>query len=537
MSGIITDEFRKANTQSLVDAINNDLDYYIGIGKSDYWDQDSQSAPAPTPVATIGQANDVLSNLISISQVEADNAYRLIPRVNWSSGDTYKQYSAEDQNCFFAEGSLKPCYVMTSNRDIFVCLRNALDDDALNSQGVSSTEEPSITGTANAKFDPSGASGLTVESDGYVWAYVCTIKKTTGYYTNQFIAISNAGGTHVTNDTYLTASSTDNAPSNATPGLLYGFEVVSNGSGYTTESSIDLKVTGNRWNGSAWESFEYLVNNDSSTDDVDFHFDGSNGINLIRLRDEYFNNTSRHFNQIANATVEVNGGGGSGAKVKALIGPMEGFGGDTLKLLPSYYVGIRADFENTMGSGSEQDAFYIPFRQVSLIKDVSGANTSAEAVPHIQGTLNISTPSSTTQYTGYYVWKGSAASAKAALAAGEPVAIVDTITTDGKLYYHPSYDFDSQSGDDPVSNFRIADFTNTSPEDYKISQTFVGAASQVFTTAAATENDPEYLREVSFTAAGYQGHRQNGDVLFVENREFVSRAEDQTEEVRLVIQM
>lgn len=539
MAGIITDEFRKSSTQSLVDAINTDLDYYIGIGKSDPWVYPSSTAP--TPASTVNQANDVFANLISISQVESENAYRLIPRVNWTSGVTYKRYSAEDQDCFFAESGLNPCYVLTSNRDIFVCLRNADEENSQDSQtisGTASTVEPTISGTANAKFNPAADGGIVMTADGYVWAYVCTIKKTTGFYTSQFVAISNAGGTHVTNETYATSSSSDNCPSNATPGMLYGFEVLDGGSGYTTESAIQLKVTGNYWTGSAWDGFEFILDNASgaASDDVDFIFDSAGVIDFIRLRDTKFTVGTRQL-QILNATVEVVGGGGSGAKVKALVGPMEGFGGDIMKLLPSYYVGVRADFEDTMGAGSEQDAFYIPFRQVSLIKDVSGANTSAEALPHIDGTLNISTPATASQYTGYYVWQGSQTTAKAALDNGEPVAIVDTITSDGKLYYHGSYEFDSQSGDDPASNFRIEDFSTSNPTDYMIASGFTVIGTQLFTAASLTKSDPEFAPEVDFTAAGYQGHRQNGDVLFVENRESTSRAEDQTEEVRLVIQM
>ena len=78
MSAIITDDFRRNNADAFVTAINTlavdsplsqSTGFYVGIGKSDPWLDDT--AP-PTPTGSELERQDVLQNLNSMKLIESN---------------------------------------------------------------------------------------------------------------------------------------------------------------------------------------------------------------------------------------------------------------------------------------------------------------------------------------------------------------------------------------------------------------------------------------------------------------------------------
>lgn len=541
MAAIITDDFRRNAAQLLVsDVTTGGSNYYVGIGKSDTYDPDSAglaetdgSFSLPVPAASRAEELEVLNNLATLSKVGTNSAFRVMPRVYFQGGKRYKVYDPNDANCFFAEtvdgNEYEPCYVINSDLEVFICLKNDgttvthADDD-----------KPTMTATLNDIFgvttsDEAGkAHGLiTTTGDDYRWAYVCTLNRDSGFFTTQFAAIGNAGSSAVDNPALPIYDGNDH-PSKYTGGLIYGFKVIDGGSGYSA-GDLTVNCTGLKSTGTGIASTDLAQFNESiaCTITVD---GGAITQCVTKLSSGEINTTSILGVVNANAVVD-SGASGSGAILEPMILPLEGVGTDNLKLLPSYYCGIRANFEDDLGG----DGLFIPFRQVSLLKDPSlgsgdtpnetssyAAGDAAKALRYV--TCTASLPAGIT--TGTVLWDttGSYTTIQQAIDNEVPIIIFDHLDTDlDRLYYHQSFD-----DDDSQNLLELAsDKTLRNEAGDTIAYTG-GPQYPEFTIVDYTNAN---------TSSGTEKYgRLNSEVLFIENRSSVTRANDQIEEVRMIIQ-
>jgi hypothetical protein len=549
MAAIITDDFRRNAAQLLVsDVTTGGSNYYMGIGKSDAYDPDSAglaetdgSFSLPVPAASRAEELEVLNNLATLSKVGTNSAFRVMPRVYYQGSKRYKVYDPNDANCFFAEtvdgNEFEPCYVINSDLEVFICLKN---DGTTTSN---SDDEPTMTATLNDIFGASETgknNGLiTTAEDDFRWAYVCTLNRDSGFFTTQFAAIGNSGSSAVDNPA-LTAYDGSANPSETSGGLIYGFKVIDGGSGYTA-GDLEVDCTGLRTDGTGGDNTDLAQFNQTITCTITVDVSGVITQCVTKLSSTEINTTNIlgvvNANAVSNDTALSQTG--SGAILEPMILPLEGVGTDNLKLLPSYYCGIRANFEDDLGG----DGLIIPFRQVSLLKDPSLGSGD--------------TPSATSSYAAGDAAKGlryvaCSASLPADLATGDilfadgssnstvqdaitnedPIAIFDHLdTTNNRLYYHQNFD------DDDSQNLLEL---NTGGDTLKWYDKSAGAVSS---NTIAYTGDPQYpeFTIVDYTNANTSSGTEkfgqlNGDVLFIENRSSVTRATDQIEEVRMIIQ-
>lgn len=529
MAAIITDDFRKNAAQLFIDDITSGRGtYYMGIGKSDDYDsqsgysEDDASFVLPSPVSSKSEEINVLNNLTTINKVGPASAYRLVPRVNFSTGKVYKVYDPGDSNCFFADTSTGelPCYVMNSDREIFLVLDNG------NGDTTTSSETPAVTATANDIITSTATTGehngLIVKGT-YRYAYICTLNRDSGFFTNQFAAIGAIGSTPVLNTTYAVGA----GPDDYSGGLVYGFAVDDGGSGYTSNPTVTIR--GRRYNKTTNTIEKFTTTpTTSSTRPGDV-------ITTITIDLSSGDIVTTNLLGVIDADVVISGGGGSGAVVRPLIAPLEGFGGDILNQLPTYYAGVRTEFEDDLSG----DGLIIPFRQISLIKGATFATGDtpddaayadgdvAKCLRYLSG-LGGGTPNALT--TGDIIWDktGSDTSASDANTGGYAVALFDYYdSVKDRIYYHQNIDTD---GDEQYVN--KMEFTS--------SGTISSAAGSGDITYTSV-NYPEYspFRESNAEDSQdsqFEYGKQNGTVLFVENRKKVTRAADQIEEVRMIIQ-
>jgi hypothetical protein len=527
MSAIITEEFRKMSAQQLVsDATSGSSSYFVGIGKSDPWVDDSDSDEdaggfngIPTPTGSKIEKLEVLQNLQNIVKVDTARAFRVIPRNLIVAGNTYKVYDPNDLTCFEASGGFEPCYVTNSDRQLFICLRNTTGTDAvaaITADEITDLTAPNtVTGINDSEFEGSDSDnhlyrGLVHPGYGdYIFAYVTTLDNTSEFFTTNW--------TEITNHDYSADTVSDiDSPSEATGGFLYGFTVTNAGSGYTAPV---VEVNARKTDGT----------------NVTFASDVSpiitvtltgNTIGAVEFVEDNILFHGLRKLDIVSASVTVHDSSGSGAIVKPLIAPLEGFGGDNLSLLPSYYVGLRADMEDNFDG---QVTTYLPYRQISLIKDAvfTGAGggaaysdgDAAQCLRYFGGVdVNpVLTP-------GDRIWQGGSGDANAALIANQPVAYFDYYDgTASRVYYHQNFN----DGQVPPK-VNSLEFAATSAAGGSIK----GGTEFTYTSVNANEYSPFGLD----SDAGFGGEELNGDVIFVDNREKVTRASGQNEELRLIIQ-
>ena len=106
MTAVITDRFRHSIVTDIIDGINDSSStYYIGLGRSEYWDS---SDTAPTPTNDLAEVREFRQSLQAIKKITATSY--VVPRVNWISGTTYAQY--DDTQVGYPSPSY---YVMTEN--------------------------------------------------------------------------------------------------------------------------------------------------------------------------------------------------------------------------------------------------------------------------------------------------------------------------------------------------------------------------------------------------------------------------------------
>lgn len=117
---------------------------------------------------TIAAEKSVWDNMIAAKKVIGGDLELVIPKVTWSANTKYRQYDdtipVDTLLSPDPTQNLKPMYVITSDRNVYKCLSNAIS-----SNGVS----------ANSTLEPTGdfstSNGNIETLDGYIWKYMYNV--------------------------------------------------------------------------------------------------------------------------------------------------------------------------------------------------------------------------------------------------------------------------------------------------------------------------------------------------------------------------
>lgn len=564
MAAIITDDFRRNSVRFLVNDIIDkhaatasgittdddatkdsaqEFEYFIGIGKSDSWDNDSAgnnenavNFSAPIPTGSVDETDEVLDNLIgavALGNTDSAAIYHLIPRNNWTSGRRYKRWNKNDPDMFNLStvGGITyyPCYTITSDK-IYVCLDNG---SSITGGFTPSTNtyvpQPSTTAPSGSNADAAGREPVQYASEGYVWAYVADLDTTSKFNTDQFVSISE---TATQRNGGSGTNGADDADA-ATGGIIYGFEILD--AGVSTNTSSTGTTGGLEIVGIGGEDVGPDIDASGTTAhdalQLTYETDSSGRVSLVKFTAGTTPSSFPH--DFERASVRIKAGQEATfttvPKIRPLVAPKNGFGNKPTQDLPAFYAGIAVDL---VGNLKSEVSTGLAYRQISLLRnltrDTSSGSTSASDPSSGEGTyaanevydgLHRITCSSgvTSAITAGDIIKDVSDEVNAA---GEPIpalAFVDYVdTSNNYIYYHQNLstkinqqEFTAQSGS---TNQKIHIYQNDGTTD-RIS-------SDLTYTAIHT---PEATPRV-------------GEVLFIENRKPIQRAAAQTEEIKLVIQ-
>ena len=125
MPAIITDDTKKILIEKIIaDTSDSDTRYFVGIGKSDTW-QDSTDV-APTVGQVINSSREQInfrSNLQSV--ILTDTVSFVAKRYNWSSGTIYRAFEGDVSalgNGTANDAGNGQYYVITANNRVYICL-------------------------------------------------------------------------------------------------------------------------------------------------------------------------------------------------------------------------------------------------------------------------------------------------------------------------------------------------------------------------------------------------------------------------------
>ena len=275
------------------------------------------------------------------------------------------------------------------------------------------------------------------------------------------------------------ASNVASSIATASGGILYGFNIVSGGSDYIGSMTVTFNA--------------YKANGTTQAIVCTPVLDSEGAITALYLPNNYDYATTG----FVGGTISIAGApDGQGAVIAPHIAPLNGLAYEPSNVLPSWFVGIAVKATNDISS----DGFYIPYRQISILKNVqhnqSGNPPTLGALKYIRLTAALPNLSDVSPGTVITFANGSKA-------LFDSYAEIDVEgTTQYRVYYHQ----------------------NTKSEYGKIidsSSLSIAAFNNVAYTS--TQNN-EYVPN-------------SGEVIFVENRKPIIRAQGQTEEIKIIIQM
>ena len=488
MAAIITEKFRTHNAKQFREDFGESASStYIFIGRSYPWTDDTSP---PTPVNGVSEEMDAFSDMLSLKKVGISDVSHGITRYDWTSGQTYDEYghdiSASNTSTGNSSNNLWDArfYVMTDDYNVYKCLRTGRDS---NGATVASTVKP--TGTSATDLVYTSDTGA---ANGYIWKYMFSVSAsdTIKYVTSDFIPVKTLGaktgvggsgtngelGSSATND----GSAQWDVENSAVDVAIYHVRVSNGGSGYTNGTYTGVVVDGD----GSGATCEVVVGGGSVTS-VSMTAGGSPAYGSGYRR----------------ASIDIDSisgiGSGSNAVVVPVISPMNGHGADAVEELGGNYVIVNSRFEFNEGSGdfpTDND-----FRRIGLLQDPFTAGTTTVAT----GT----TLSAVSQMT---------------LSNVSGLSVDDTV-------------MDASSNGDSVA-VGIITSINGNVVSF-LPQANSGGEYVNFSSGTAYKNGVSIGTINSVSASFPEVERFTGNMLYLENRGAVTRASDQIEDIKLIIEM
>ena len=388
-------------------------------------------------------------------------------------------------------------YVMNSQYEVFKCLYNG--ENPSNSTGQNATEEPTVAG---ANYD--AATGLYTETTGagYIWKYMYTIPTddVLKFLSSDFLPIvlpANPSRTAVVSaavagacDVVLVEDAGTGLPASQTlytsikgDGTGGVVQLVTNGSGAITSASIQARGSG----------YTYA--------------------NVLLSNGNLFSDTGL-------STAVATGAGATGA-LEVILPPEGGHGSDHETELNGKRV--MTNIRLTYSEGSGDFPVDNDFRRIGIIAD-----------PFNWGTTTFATADT---LSGLKAVKITGATADFSV----DEKITQTVT--GGTAYGTVVSWTLDSGSTTAGVLKYIQ-TNDAHTDQGVVRAFESNAANAITgesSAASGNVDTGYgsaLLGVTFASglAAPEIENNSGDVIYVENRRLITRAPDQIEDIKLVIE-
>ena len=318
MAAVVTDPLKHRLTQFIFsDARTQDSDeYYIGIGKPDVYNAQDTIV---NPIRTFSEENEARANLMSVKRVTDTSL--VIPRYNWTSGNTYNAWS--DTSIGIPTNSF---YVLTEDNEVYVCLQQGKSATGSTNQSTVKPNYLAANVNENEEF---------TTADGYRWKlmYSLSAARANQFLTSGFIPIEN-----LDSDTATTPLENQQVTIQSTSvgGRILGVRIVDGGSGYTgTTTPVTFRGNGTGGTATAHISSGAIVKVEVS--------DGGSGYDY--------------------ASCSVTGN----ANLVPVMGPKNGIGNNPVTDLKcsSIMFNIKTD-------GTEGNTFTVDndFRQITLLRNI-----------------------------------------------------------------------------------------------------------------------------------------------------------------------
>ena len=512
MPAVITDQIRVLNASNFVSGISTtDNSYYVFIGLPNATSVASDwNTSTPSPIDNFDEHDNNYDTLISAKKITSNDVLRVIRKITWSSGTIYEMYRPDYSiNKVSPQSSSTSLYstnfyVMNSDFRVYECIYNgALPSNS--GGGVISLEEPTHT-----DLQP------RLESDGYIWKYLYTIKPSDiiKFDSAEYIPVPANWGTN-----------TD----------------VADVRNAAVDGKIETIVIENVVDAS------YQFNGTKNA--VPIRGDGSDGLASVTF-----------INGKPSAVQVTNGGSGysfatldlddvvtgSGASFSVIVPPPGGHGADIYRELGANKVLVYSRIENSDVTNPDFPTGN-QFARIGIIEN-----------PQVHGSTNLLTASSASGVYGLRL-AGAATTSMTVAVDGQVTQTVglgstavgqiigyDPVTKSLQYWQDRSLAINDSSGTKPTYGYKLNRFTATPATGgtTNIIVNTTGGGTETlsidtgFTGVSTTVNSRTYYFGQTYNSglANPEIKKYSGNMIYIDQRPEVTRATNQREDIKIILE-
>lgn len=505
MSAIVSDRFRILNAETFVGIITsaytfiaqpNSSNPEVGNGTVNWGN-------GPDPRDSVDEENRIKETIIALKKITTSDVRRVIRKNKWIDGQIYEMYrhdySVYNLSPITNSSSLYESnyYVINDDYRVYICLNNGVNSE--NPLGQVSLDQPTFV---DLEPRPAGTSG-----DGYIWKYLYTLNPLdiVKFDTDDYIPTPESWGSPGTESLSI--------KNNAISGKIESVTVRNAGNGYPASGTFTgIPILGDGEDGEV----TIVTNSFGEVSEV-FVSNGGSGYTKGVIK----------FEPGAPGVPSNLSNGGTLAQFDVIIPPKGGHGFDIYNELGAYRAMVYSRFE----TDAENPDVIVgnDFATVGIINKPIVLNNS----PYASGLGGLKlTGSDSVNYTVDEKITQTIGVGKTAVGY---VASWDSVTKVLR-YYQPAgaagssvnytlYDFTSS----PESGGSLAVFNSSSSSlniDTSFDDTFIQLNSKVYQLGS------NYTNGVALS----EYTPGSGDIIYIDNRQPITRSLNQKEDIKIIIE-
>ena len=512
MVAIITEKFKLHNASQFVESFTEAAAsaYYLFIGKSTAFSSTNDGTGAsdtspPTPPDSVSDEFYFWDQMLGAKKITSSDVLQVIPRRDWSNGTSFDMYKDDYSSLNTSDSGASSLYTSTfyfrtSANRVYKVISNI----------------PAGEFTAAAAFsgsEPTSESTSLFTTGGYVLKYMYTISASnaTKFLTTDFMP--------VVTDSTVSAAATD--------GAIESFQVTNLGVG-CTDGTYYAAIYGDGANqGTASGAVARIVISSNKVQSFGTNATTTSGVHAGGSGYTYGTiNIASGFTFSDAALTSASAIGGTTDPVfDVIVSPKDGHGTNGVNELGAHFV-----MTNTTLTGAEGDdiAATNDFRNVGLVVDPTDFGTSTVAT------------ASTARQTYALKFPASGAGAASGTFTADEKITQATTNAIGKVV-----EYDASLNILYYQQERHADFGTNSTTGAYIAFSGANAVTGASSGASAT---PDAAADSAVTLAnattitftdGYANPElaaDSGNIVYKENRRPISRATDQTEDIKIIVE-
>ena len=426
-----------------------------------------------TPVDSVSDEFYVFDDVIAAKKIASTDVSRVVPRRNWTTGTVYDYYR-HDYGQYIKGSSSSLVTADSGATQLFDATFYVLSSD----NNVYKVLDNN--GGAASTVEPTGTSTSVLSTgDGYKWKYMYTLtaSEQVNFLSTDFM--------HCSTDSTVSAAATD--------GAIDIVKIKTAGSGGTNGTHTGVAIRGDGSGGVA----SVTVSGGAVT-----------AVTVTSAGSGY------RFAYIRNADIVSAGATSlSGSELDVIIGPKGGHGSDAVNELGGFFVMMNTDFTGTESSNSGDFVVGQDFRRVALLRDPTTSGSAASATT-LRGTLAVKLSGTPGTFT---------VDEEINQATTGAVGKVVEYDSSNKILYYIQTRFNDEGVD-----------SNGNQTAFSGGNVITGQDSSATGTP---DTSTQTVDNIAFSSGYNSGEIDHDtDVLYQENRAPITRASDQTENVKLIVE-